>query len=479
MTHSDDLRNVSNEGLLLAIDAIDLSRPTWFYDTAAGALVDEGVRRGFMERANGRAQWTSAGSTARFALSAYIPTAQAKHPHPQEDCWLRITPRNAIQLVAIIGWTWVNEWQDATPKGVEMLRAMVNARYYANGEKLDMPTWDKARWVAEAMITRPGSLITAAATDLGYDLARQAHNGTSLSPEDRAGSALRGYVQHLQAVVDEFEPWRTADNEAELRADLEQYRDRYTRREQEILGTRGRMVSQAITGAGGWTGRMLRQQEKVQASYRRRVEEMSDWQERALRKLRQRYDPALIARAPIRTEDADATERLQEKIAQAEALQETMKAVNKTVRRFARSMKAADLDDKAREGLRLALAAETGWSDRTLDSVMTPDYMGRIGFAKYQLSNNGAEIRRLRQRLEKVEALAEAEPVEKEVNGIRIEQDPEANRVRIFFPGKPDADTRSKLKSRGFRWAPTVGAWQRYLTPAAVAIAEQIVNGVG
>ena len=40
----------------------------------------------------------------------------------------------------------------------------------------------------------------------------------------------------------------------------------------------------------------------------------------------------------------------------------------------------------------------------------------------------------------------------------------EDNRLQVFFDGKPDADTRAELKSNGFRWAPSVGAWQRQLT---------------
>ena len=41
---------------------------------------------------------------------------------------------------------------------------------------------------------------------------------------------------------------------------------------------------------------------------------------------------------------------------------------------------------------------------------------------------------------------------------------------KVFFDGKPDADTRAELKSSGFRWAPSVGAWHllqpKYTNPA-------------
>ena len=38
----------------------------------------------------------------------------------------------------------------------------------------------------------------------------------------------------------------------------------------------------------------------------------------------------------------------------------------------------------------------------------------------------------------------------------------------------PDADTRAELKSSGFRWAPSVGAWQRQLTDNAIRAADRL-----
>lgn len=49
------------------------------------------------------------------------------------------------------------------------------------------------------------------------------------------------------------------------------------------------------------------------------------------------------------------------------------------------------------------------------------------------------------------------------------------NRLQIFFAGKPGEDLRHELKSRGFRWAPSVGAWQRQLTNNAVYAAKAVV----
>ena len=58
--------------------------------------------------------------------------------------------------------------------------------------------------------------------------------------------------------------------------------------------------------------------------------------------------------------------------------------------------------------------------------------------------------------------------------GGRVEMNREDNRLQVFFDGKPDADTRAELKSSGFRWAPSVGAWQRQLTDNAIRAADRL-----
>jgi len=58
---------------------------------------------------------------------------------------------------------------------------------------------------------------------------------------------------------------------------------------------------------------------------------------------------------------------------------------------------------------------------------------GRIGFPDYLLTNNSANIRRLKQRLGTIQAHSEDESSEKDVNGVRIVDNVEENRLQIFF----------------------------------------------
>ena len=55
-----------------------------------------------------------------------------------------------------------------------------------------------------------------------------------------------------------------------------------------------------------------------------------------------------------------------------------------------------------------------------------------------------------------------------------MEANTEANRLQIFFDGKPDEATRTELKSNGFRWSPKAEAWQRQLTNNAYYAADYV-----
>lgn len=95
-------------------------------------------------------------------------------------------------------------------------------------------------------------------------------------------------------------------------------------------------------------------------------------------------------------------------------------------------------------------------------------------FESYQLTNNNAEIRRVKARIEQLSKQAQREFSGWEFDGGRVEMNREDNRLQVFFDGKPDADTRAELKSSGFRWAPSVGAWQRQLTDNAIRAADRL-----
>lgn len=294
--------------------------------------------------------------------------------------------------------------------------------------------------------------INATPTDIR---AKGAFNGTSFSPEARERSRVQEYIDHMTQVAALFSQWETPDNTEAMAEDLEAYRSGYAARLNSYLASHSRIVSQFITGAGGWTGAMVRSNNKKIDSADNKLRDLIEWSDKRLEKLRNRYDPRAIARQPIRSGDADALERLAEKIERLEAYQQAMKAANKIIR-----SKLTD-EEKIDE-----LVAIDGISEKTARSLLQPDFAGRLGFASYQLTNNGANIRRLKERYTEIER----KQTQDEANGERrfdfdggyVLDNPDADRYQVFYPGKPSSDVIAKLKSYGLRWTPSAGCWQAY-----------------
>ena len=55
-----------------------------------------------------------------------------------------------------------------------------------------------------------------------------------------------------------------------------------------------------------------------------------------------------------------------------------------------------------------------------------------------------------------------------------VKANAELMRLQIFFDGKPTEETRSILKSNGFKWSPSQTAWQRLLNGNAMSALERI-----
>jgi len=64
------------------------------------------------------------------------------------------------------------------------------------------------------------------------------------------------------------------------------------------------------------------------------------------------------------------------------------------------------------------------------------------------------------------------------INGdtAQVVRNKEDMRLQLLFDGKPDEATRSTLKSNGFRWAPSQGAWQRLLNSNAEYALRRIAD---
>lgn len=141
----------------------------------------------------------------------------------------------------------------------------------------------------------------------------------------------------------------------------------------------------------------------------------------------------------IYAEDDDAVENLTARVAALESLQERMKAANRIIKNL-----------KQTQEEKIEALCRLGFERRNAEELFVPNCFGQIGFADFTIRNNGANIRRLKKRLESVARLKSTPTKEYTIGEVRIVENTEANRLQVFFPEKPSETARKELKSNGF-----------------------------
>ena len=162
----------------------------------------------------------------------------------------------------------------------------------------------------------------------------------------------------------------------------------------------------------------------------------------------------------ISADDPNAVSKLENKLAKLEQAQETMKAVNAYYRKHKTLDGCPHLSPEQIEKLKASMSGSYRANPKPFES--------------YQLSNNNAEIRRLKNRITALTRRKELGYVGWEFDGGRVEANTADNRLQIFFDEKPDKEIREELKGNGFRYAPSTEAWQRQLNDNAIYAADCI-----
>ena len=213
----------------------------------------------------------------------------------------------------------------------------------------------------------------------------------------------------------------------------------------------GRVPSILIAGGSNFP---VRKKEKQNAAADRNMEEYREIQG-LLDKIRS------TGMGGISADDPQAVQKLQGKLADLEKSQETMKAVNAYYRKHKTLDGCPHLTPENIEKLKADMSRS--WRGENAKP-----------FEAYALSNNNAEIRRVKSRIQDLTQKKAVGFTGWEFEGGRVEANTEANRLQIFFDEKPDDATRAELKSNGFRWSPKAEAWQRQLTDNAYYAANYV-----
>lgn len=327
----------------------------------------------------------------------------------------------------------------------------------AGPEAADKPPVGYGDEPAPPPITAPGVRYN----DIPLELARQAHRGTSFLPDVRARGEQRQYVAYMNDVWEAVSKQADTDEKKAIaKEQFETYRTRYLEKEKDLLRSRAGLLSAMITGPARFP---VARAEKRSQAFHNKLKEFLAWDKKAKAAMLGKITPQ--SSGIISADDPDAPEQIQARIDELKARQEMMKKGNEVIRKNA--------------GNKTAMASalrDLGVPEAEITRVLNPPQGYGLGWQSFTLTNNNANIRRNEERFEKVQKMRSRPARQATFEGGRVEENTEANRVQIFFDAIPAADIRAKLKSNGFKWAPSQGAWQRQRTNAAVYAAESVLG---
>ena len=229
--------------------------------------------------------------------------------------------------------------------------------------------------------------------------------------------------------------------------------DTYARKLAENMNSsfsiEARVPSILIAGGSNFP---VRKKEKQNAA---RDRNMEDWNEiqGLLDKIRS------TGMGGISADDPQAIQKLEAKLEKLQAAQDTMKAVNAYYRKHKTLDGCPNLSAERIEAMKAEMSSQWHIQDKPYPS--------------WALSNNNAEIRRVKGRIAELTRKQETAYAGWEFDGGTVEANREDNRLQIFFEEKPDEKTRETLKENGFRWSPKAGAWQRQLNDNAIYAADR------
>lgn len=330
---------------------------------------------------------------------------------------------------------------------------------------------EKKRTAAEDEAKKPGNRKL----NLNQDAIRRADDNSLMGS---AGSVL---ARDAQKRVDNYKERNKIKDDwtDEQKEYAKQREDEYTKLVEDYyndqISRRANNVSWAVAGPANFNQRGFEKKDRAMRNKADEYEEkLSKFEENTKKKLASMTpDDAQIAYwrqgkwkngESIDGADPLAGKKLQAKLDYLTEYQNNMKAANAYYRK-----------NGTMEGF-------SGFSEETNKNI---DYRVKNSayswekkpFASYELSNNNAQIKATQQRLKDIEsqkARASSGGGSSTFTGGKLVRNTENNRLQLIFDEKPSEEMRAKLKSNGFKWAPSQGAWQRQLTDNAERAVERI-----
>jgi hypothetical protein len=292
--------------------------------------------------------------------------------------------------------------------------------------------------------------------DINEATARNAFYNTSFSPERRGETVRLEYVDHMKRTFENLLQFAETEEQKQLLDDeMNRYKIGYISRLTDYLNAQSRCASSMITGPANFP--VERNRKKMKASDNK-YQELKEFSEKVIKSISKKLDNG----RNVEQVRNDEFERLKNE------LDQYIKWNN-----YVQGYQVALFADK----IKRSFANGNYEAVKMLLEYIKADQEKRN---ITHFSSRHSVWKLLEQTtIEKIEENKKTgEELINELSDIKIVNNHDDERVRIFFPGKPRQEVISLLKKSAWKWSPFNKAWQRKNTKEAIYSANRIIESI-
>ena len=350
------------------------------------------------------------------------------------------------------------------------------SRIEANGNFPSAPSSAKSAPSSNKNTPTKNYTSESFAKDLDYNTLKRSYSWISFDPDARAERDIKQWGEIFYSL------YNSLSEEAKKQGVLEAYNtafdNGYTallKLEREIIATRSKTFSTAITGGAGITEKQISTNEKrmrLQSEKSELWSQKYDKLHKILEKIAKNKPEDLYEEGDIiKSTDNNAMTKLQQKLKMLQDRKTMLKNGVVAAKEYQKNkdlsvFKKYNIDKETTETIVKHIDNGGSPTEKEMYNWFTMPYLNR-------------DIKEVEKRiaiLEKNQSQGEKETL---IEGGKIVYNGEAQRLQIFFDGIPSKEVREALKAHAFKWAPTAKAWQRTLTENAKYAVNQYLLKTG
>ena len=314
------------------------------------------------------------------------------------------------------------------------------------------------------------------AKDLDFNTLKRSYSWISFDPDTRAERDIKQWGEMFYSL------YNSLSEEAKKQGVLEKYNSAFNngynsllKLEREIIATRSKTFSTAITGGAGITEKQISTNEKrmrLQSEKSELWNQKYDKLHKILEKIAKNKPEDLYEEGDvIKSTDNNAMTKLQQKLKMLQDRKTMLKNGVVAAKEYQKNkdlsvFKKYNIDEETTKTIVNHIDKGGKPTEKDMYNWFTMPYLNR-------------DIKEVEKRiaiLEKNQAKGTDEIL---IEGGKIVHNGEAQRLQIFFDGIPSKEVREALKANAFKWAPTAKAWQRTLTENAKYAVNQYLIKTG